>query len=91
MSNMTPFEIRLQLLLMAKDLLIQDFTSKKDILVSEWNVKAERAKIHGEPIPASPVLPQYPTETDIINKASILNGFVSNSQIEQKTNSKKST
>ncbi len=91
MSNMTPFEIRLDLLKMAKDLLIEEFSSKKDILTSEWHVKAEMAKIHGQPLPTAPDLPPYPSETDIINKAAIFNGFVSNSQVEQKTNSKKST
>ena len=91
MSNMTPFEIRLELLKMAKELLLEEFYSKKDLLISEWNIKADMAKIHGQPIPDSPSIPPYPTEADIINKASTLNGFVSNSQVEQKTNSKKST
>lgn len=91
MSNMTPFEIRLELLKMAKDLLTEEFNSKKDLLIDGWSFKADMARIHGQTIPDSPVLPSYPTETDIINKAATLNGFVSNSQVEQKTISKKST
>jgi hypothetical protein len=91
MSNMTPFEIRLDLLKMAKELLLEEFYSKKDLLISEWNVKADMAKIHGQQIPDAPTLPSYPTENEIINKATTLNSFVSNSQVEQKTNSKKST
>lgn len=90
MSNMTPFEIRLELLKMAKELLLEEFYSKKDLLISEWNIKADMAKIHGHAIPDSPTIPSYPSENDIINKATTLNGFVSNSQVEQKT-SKKST
>jgi hypothetical protein len=91
MSNMTPFEIRLDLLKMSKELLLEEFHSKKDILTSEWLVKAEMAKIHGQSVPEAPILPPYPTENEIINKATTLNSFVSNSQVEQKTNSKKST
>lgn len=90
MSNMTPFEIRLELLKMAKALLLEDFYCKKDLLIAEWNVKADMAKIHGHPIPDSPTLPPYPSESDIINKAQTLNGFVSNITTE-KTTSKKST
>lgn len=90
MSNMTPFEIRLDLLKMAKDLLMEEFQSKKAVISSEWNAKADWSKINSQPIPDHPALPSYPTETDIINKASSLNGFVSQSHPEIKT-SKKST
>jgi len=90
MSNLTPFEIRLELLRMAKDLLLEEYHSNKDRLQQEWHVKVESAKLNGQPIPAHPAFPTYPTETDIINKAQSLNGFVSNITTE-KTTSKKST
>ena len=90
MSNLTPFEIRLQLLQMAKDLLLEEYHSNKDRLQQEWHVKVESAKLNGQPIPEHPAFPTYPTETDIINKAQSLNGFVSNITTE-KTTSKKST
>ena len=77
MSNLTPFEIRLELLKMAKDLLMEEYTSNKDRLINEWNVKVESAKLNGQVIPEHPAFPSYPSENDIIAKASMLNGFVS--------------
>ena len=89
MSNLTPFEIRLELLKMAKDLLLEDYVSSKERLINEWQVKVESAKLNGQAIPDHPAFPTYPSETEIINKAQALNGFVSNITAE-KTQSKKS-
>jgi hypothetical protein len=89
MSNLTPFEIRLELLKMAKDLLLEEYHSNKDRLQQEWHVKVESAKLNGQPIPEHPAFPTYPTENDIVNKAQSLNGFVSN--ITPEKTSKKST
>ena len=89
MSNLTPFEIRLELLKMAKELLLEDYNSSKERLINEWQVKAESAKLNGQSIPDHPAFPTYPSETDIIAKAQALNGFVSNISAE-KTQSKKS-
>jgi hypothetical protein len=89
MSNLTPFEIRLELLKMAKDLLLEEYHSNKDRLINEWQVKVESAKLNGQAIPEHPAFPTYPTETDIITKAQSLNGFVSNITAE-KSQSKKS-
>jgi hypothetical protein len=44
MSNLTPFEIRLELLKMAKELLLEEYHSNKDRLTNEWHVKVESAK-----------------------------------------------
>jgi hypothetical protein len=89
MSNLTPFEIRLELLKMAKELLLEEYHSNKDRLQQEWHVKVETSKLNGQPIPDHPPYPIYPTENDIITKAQSLNGFVSNITAE-KTQSKKS-
>jgi uncharacterized membrane protein YheB (UPF0754 family) len=89
MSNLTPFEIRLELLKMAKDLLLEEYHSGKDRLINEWQVKVESAKLNGQAIPEHPAFPTYPTETEIITKAQSLNGFVSNITAE-KSQSKKS-
>ena len=88
MSNLTPFEIRLELLKMAKDLLLEEYHSGKDRLINEWQVKVESAKLNGQAIPEHPAFPSYPTETEIITKAQSLNGFVSNITAE-KSQSKK--
>jgi hypothetical protein len=88
MSNMTPFEIRLELLKMAKDMLVEEYYGKREQVSSEWNLKADVAKIHGSEIPAHPGYPAYPTEADVVAKATQLNGFVS--QIPQQDNTKTS-
>jgi len=44
MSNMTPFEIRLELLKMAKEMLEEDYRSKREQISNDWSVKVEVAK-----------------------------------------------
>ena len=75
--SMTPYEIRLELLKMAKDLLSDDFNTKKESAIHDWEVKVEAAKIAGTNAPEMPALPPYPTEEDIVKKAEALNNFVS--------------
>jgi hypothetical protein len=92
MSNMTPFEIRLELLKMAKDMLEQEYHGKREKIQNEWNVQVDSARHSGTVTPVFPELPAFPTEAEIIKKATELNGFVS--QIPQATiekTSKKST
>ncbi len=86
MSNMTPFEIRLELLKMAKDMLEQEYHGKRERLANEWNVQVENARHAGSAAPVYPELPAFPSETEIIKKATELNGFVS--QIPQQDNTK---
>jgi hypothetical protein len=77
MSNMTPFEIRLELLKMAKEMLEQDYYGNREKISNEYAAKCDYAKIHGQPIPEHPGYPAFPSETDVIKKATELNGFVS--------------
>ncbi len=90
MSNMTPFEIRLELLKMAKEMLSDEYYGKREVISNEWSTKVEVAKINGGEMPVHPGFPAYPSETEIIAKAQTLNGFVSNIPLDTKT-SKKST
>jgi hypothetical protein len=92
MSNLTPFEIRLELLKMAKDMLTEDYYGKREVINNDWQMKVESAKLNGGVLPDHPGFPPYPTEAEIITKAQQLNGFVSNipSNTLEKT-SKKST
>lgn len=89
---MTPFEIRLELLKMARDLLVSDFTSQKQSLIENWQMQVESAKISGLESPVYPTLPNFPTENDIVTKAESLNYFVSQTtpQPEVKTTKKNS-
>lgn len=90
MSNMTPFEIRLDLLKMAKDMLEQDYHTQREKIITEWQIKVEASKINGSPIPEHPSLPSYPSETEIIIKAQALNVFVSNIGTTLEVKNKKS-
>lgn len=92
MSNMTPFEIRLELLKMAKDMLVEEYYGKKEQVSHDWQVRVESARNAGAVPPDHPTMPTYPTEADVVAKATQLNGFVSqipNTTLEK--TSKKST
>jgi len=78
MSNMTPFEIRLELLKMAQGMLSDDYYGKREQISNDWQMQCESSKIKGETPPPHPGFPAYPSESDIITKAQVLNGFVSN-------------
>lgn len=91
MSNMTPFEIRLELLKMAKDMLSDEYYGKREQISNDWQMKVESAKQNGSTIPDHPGFPAIPSETEIITKATALNGFVSQIPATQEKTSKKST
>ena len=78
MSNMTPFEIRLELLKMARDMLYDSYNAERDRISQGWHMQCESARSKGENPPEHPSLPAIPSEADIITKAQTLNGFVSN-------------
>lgn len=78
MSNLTPFEIRLELLKMAKDMLTEEYYGKREVISNDWQMKIETARLNGGTVPDHPGFPAYPTEAEIIAKAQQLNGFVSN-------------
>jgi len=75
--SMTPYEIRLELLKMAKEMLSDDYYGKREVISNEWSTKVEEAKINGTPSPSHPGFPSFPSEEEIIRKAEMLNGFVS--------------
>ena len=78
---MTPFEIRLELLKMARDMLYDSYHAERDRLQQDWHIKCETARSKGEIPPEHPGLPTIPSETDIISKATSLNSFVSNTPV----------
>jgi hypothetical protein len=91
--SMTPYEIRLELLKMAKDMLTDDYHTKRDALQQQWLTQVDSAKIAGTQSPDFPALPAFPTEDEIVKKAEALNQFVSQTtpppeiKITKKTNS----
>jgi hypothetical protein len=89
MSNMTPFEIRLELLKMAKDMLTEEYFGKREQISNDWQVKVENARHAGAQPPDHPGFSAYPSETDVITKAAALNSFVSQIPQDTKTSTKK--
>ena len=89
---MTPFEIRLELLKMAKDMLTDEYFGKREQISNNWQTQIETSRLKGETPPTHPGFPEFPNESEIIKKAEALNGFVSqipNATLEK--TSKKST
>lgn len=89
--SMTPYEIRLELLKMAKDMLTDDYYGKREIISNEWSTKVEESKINGSPSPNHPGYPLFPSEEEIIKKAEALNGFVSQTPAVAEVKTKKSS
>jgi hypothetical protein len=86
---MTPYEIRLSLLQMAKDLLTDDYHTKRNSLEQEWATKVDAAKIAGTESPSFPALPTFPTENEIVKKAEALNLFVSQTPSQPEVSTRK--
>lgn len=76
---MSPFEIRLDLLKMAENNLVQKYHMEKDAIQQNWLADCENMRAKGEDTRPCPELPNFPTEIEIIAKAKVLNQFVSNS------------
>jgi hypothetical protein len=69
----TPYEIRLELLKMAKETLFEPIYQKRQTMVDEYHSKltdANRSSL------AFPTLPDFPSSTDIVSKAEELKKFV---------------
>ena len=89
--SMTPYEIRLELLKMAKDMLQDDYHTKRDSLQQQWHTQVDSAKIAGTQSPDYPALPAFPTEEEIVKKAEALNQFVSQTPPAVEIKTKKSS
>lgn len=75
--SMTPFEIRLELLKMAKEMLTDDYYGRREVISNSWQTQIETSRLKGETPPTHPGFPEFPNESEIIKKATELNGFVS--------------
>ena len=70
----TPYEIRLDLLKLATEILQVPVHEQRGTLINEWYA----LKDNDQPHTPHPSLPDFPTATDIIAEAKKLNEFVSN-------------
>ena len=79
----TPYEVRLELLAMAKDILMEQVMTDRIRIENDWNLEREKASIalsQGKEdvvLPPFPNLPMFSSE-NVINMAKRLNEFVSN-------------
>jgi hypothetical protein len=77
------YEIRLELLKMAKEMMEQDWHANRDMLRAQWEQEVNLVQIRAhavdqpvESVPAQPTFRPFPTEEQIIKKAKVLNEFV---------------
>lgn len=71
---MSPFEIRLELLKMSKDMLEQDFHSRRELALRKWE---HAASMNQEGKEFLTEVPHYPSEDQVVRKAKMLNEFIS--------------
>ena len=69
----TPYEIRLELLTLAKEILQAPVYEKRNQLSDEYHSKLTDANRETHPFPT---MPDFPSTTDIISKAEELKKFV---------------
>lgn len=78
MANMNPYEIRLELLKMSKDLLQSEYQSQYQSAMTKYHSEFEiESRTGSNKFPTFPDLPKAITEDDIIRKAIALDDFVS--------------
>ena len=70
----TPYEIRLELLKLAKETLFEPVYEKRQSLIDEFHSKLTDANRADS---AYPTLPDFPSINDVVSKAEELNKFVS--------------
>jgi len=75
MSN--PYMLRLELLKMAQQALDNEYFQKVDMIRTDWNNQVQLAHTGHGPVPTTPDLPPIYTMEQIVEKAKILNDFVS--------------
>lgn len=78
MREKNPYEIRLDILNMSKDLMVEKWNAKNYALQEHYNVKTQRALETESEIPAPYEPVPFPNDKDIVLKARELNEFVSN-------------
>lgn len=76
MSNKTPFELRFDLLQLAKEILLEKMYAERTQLENDWNAKRDVAMQFSQAIAPFPTMPTI-DEDEVIRLASKMNTFVS--------------
>lgn len=87
---MSPFQLRLEILKMAREMLCEEHQSARNIVDNNWHQHVELAKQSGQPSPVHPGYPAFPSEQQIIASATTLNNFVSQIPLDTVIKVKKS-
>lgn len=75
--SQTPYEIRLELLKMAKEIVELNWYAVKEKAMLDWNQAVELAKETRQPIPSHPeIVPMH--QSEIMTVAQQLNSFIGN-------------
>ena len=69
----TPYEIRLDLLHLAKEILLTPVFQSREAKMQEYHSKLTDANRESHPFPT---LPDFPSSTDIVSKAEELKKFI---------------
>ena len=70
----TPYEIRLELLKLANEILVTPVFQRREALMNEYHSKLTDETRYSTPFPT---LPEFPTTDTIISEAERLNKFIS--------------
>lgn len=76
MSSKTPFELRYDLLQLAKDILVEKMYAERTQIENDWNAKRDIAMQYSQPVVPFPTLPTV-DEDEVIRLARKMNDFVS--------------
>lgn len=76
MSNKTPFELRFDLLQLAKEILLEKMYAERTQLENDWNSLREVAMQNNQPVVPFPPMPTI-DEDEVIRLATKMNTFVS--------------
>lgn len=79
-ENKTPYEIRLEIMKISKDLLTESFYQQREAERIIWETETEIARKLNSSLPFLKYTSSFPTEDQIIEKAKKLNDFVSNAR-----------
>ena len=77
MSDTKPYELRLEMLKMAKDYLDSQTTLAREVFWRQWEANVEAAKKMNQMIPQMGELPKFYSVEDITRMADQFNQFVS--------------
>ena len=63
---MNAFQLRLELIKLAKEMIEQEYHSKRETVHNNWQVATENARTQGQNLPNQPDFPPFPSEEEVI-------------------------